>query len=191
MNRLSAVLLAGGESRRMGRDKATLIYRETPLWQRQLEVLRQLKPDELFISGRTDPAWRPADAIFVADAPPSRGPLSGLVAAFNRTRGTHLLALAVDMPGMTADYLRSLWHLAGPGRGVLPMTGERSEPLAAIYPVEASVYFHEALAGPDFSLQSIVSRLLKAEMLRGFPTAPQEQTRFRNLNTIADLSERE
>ena len=39
---LSAVLLAGGESRRMGQDKATLEFRGGPLWQRQLELLDQL-----------------------------------------------------------------------------------------------------------------------------------------------------
>ena len=74
----SAVLLAGGESRRMGKDKATLSYRGKPLWQIQLELLRQLTPQEIFVSARSDPDWRPADIQFVADDPPSRGPLSGL-----------------------------------------------------------------------------------------------------------------
>ena len=43
---ISAVLLAGGESRRMGQDKATLLFRGKPLWQIQLELLRKLEPAE-------------------------------------------------------------------------------------------------------------------------------------------------
>ena len=71
---ISAVLLVGGESRRMGQDKATLTWNGRPLWQKQVEVLRQLGADELLISGRTDPEWRPTDMIFVPDVAPSCGP---------------------------------------------------------------------------------------------------------------------
>src|SRR5438094_3891549 len=134
---ISAVLLAGGESRRMGEDKATLLFHGKPLWQIQLELLRKLDPAEIFVSARTDPAWRPDDVQFVADDSPSRGPLSGLAASLNLMRGTHLLALAIDMPFMSESYLRSLCLEIEPGRGVLPKIDNRAEPLAAIYPREA------------------------------------------------------
>ena len=52
--KISAVLLAGGESRRMGKDKATLSFQGKPLWQIQLELLRQLMPQEIFVSARSD-----------------------------------------------------------------------------------------------------------------------------------------
>ena len=117
---ISAVLLAGGESRRMGEDKATLLFRGKPLWQIHLELLRKLDPAEIFVSARTDPAWRPDDVQFVADDSPSRGPLSGLAASLNLMRGTHLLALAIDMPFMSESYVRSLCLEIEPRRGVLP-----------------------------------------------------------------------
>src|SRR5213083_1788480 len=107
-NDISAVLLAGGESRRMGRDKATLLFRGKPLWQIQLELLRNLEPAEIFVSARADPAWRPADVQFVPDELPSRGPLSGLTATLARIRSSHLLVLAIDMPSIDEDHLRCL-----------------------------------------------------------------------------------
>src|SRR5262249_47766300 len=103
---ISAVLLTGGESRRMGRDKATLQFRGRPLWQIQLELLRNLELFEIFVSARTDPSWRPKDLRFVADIRPSQGPLSGLAACLAQMHTTHLLALAIDMPFMTENYLR-------------------------------------------------------------------------------------
>src|SRR6266545_4998317 len=134
--KISAVLLAGGESRRMGKDKATLLFHGTPLWQTQLELLRQLEPTEIFVSARTDPVWRPADVQFVADNSPSRGPLSGLAASLAKMCTKHLLALAIDMPFMTEKYLRFLCGQIEPGCGVLPKIDNRAEPLAAIYPRE-------------------------------------------------------
>src|SRR6478736_448780 len=103
---ISAVLLAGGESRRMGKDKATVLFRGKPLWEVQLGLLRKLNPSEILLSAKTDPSWRPGDVQFVADDLPSRGPLSGLAASLARIRTTHLLALAIDMPFMSENFLR-------------------------------------------------------------------------------------
>lgn len=184
---ISAVLLAGGESRRMGKDKATLPFRGKSLWQIQLNLLRKLEPAEIFISARTDPAWRPRDVHFVADDSPSRGPLSGLAAALARMRAKHLLALAIDMPFMTEKYLRFLCSQIEPGRGVLPKIDNRAEPLAAIYPQEALANVQSALSGKDFSVQTVTGRLAAAGKLQVMPVLSQERKLFLNLNELADL----
>ncbi len=183
----SAVLLAGGESRRMGKDKATLSYRGKPLWEIQLELLRQLTPQEIFVSARSDPDWRPADIQFVADDPPSRGPLSGLAASLDRMSTSHLLALAIDMPWMNNKYLEFLCAQIEPGRGVVPKIGDRAEPLAAIYPREAAIDFHRALTGTDFSLQTLVRHLFAAGRLREVSIVEQERKLFRNVNESSEL----
>jgi molybdopterin-guanine dinucleotide biosynthesis protein A len=184
---ISAVLLAGGGSRRMGKDKATLLFRGTPLWQIQLELLRKLEPVEVFVSARTDPVWRPAGVQFVADSPPSRGPLSGLAAALAQMRAKHLLALAIDMPFITEKYLRFLYRQIEPGCGVLPKIDNRAEPLAAIYPQEALANVQSALSGNDFSLQTVTGRLVAAGKLRVIPVTSQERELFLNANEPADL----
>jgi len=184
---ISAVLLTGGESRRMGRDKATLQFRGRPLWQIQLELLRNLELFEIFVSARTDPSWRPKDVRFVADIRPSRGPLSGLAACLAQMHTTHLLALAIDMPFMTENYLRYLFAKMEASRGVVPKIGNRAEPLAAIYPWEAEIDFRSALTGADFSLQSLTRRLVETGKLRAIPVTEQEQGFFLNVNEPADL----
>ena len=184
---ISAALLAGGESRRMGQDKATLVFHGKPLWQIQLDLLRKLRPREIFLSARTDPGWRPADVHFVPDQTPSRGPLSGLAATLARIQTDHLLALAIDMPLMTEDFLRSLCGVIKPSCGVAPMIGDRAEPLAAIYPKGADGDVIAALSGPDFSLQSLAKRLTAAGKLRLVSVSKNEENYFRNFNRPGDF----
>jgi len=184
---LSAVLLAGGESRRMGNDKATFVFRGKPLWQVQLETLQKLRPKEIFVSARIDPPWRREDVLFVADLPPSRGPLSGLAASMNQMTTTHLLALAIDMPWMTNEYLELLCAQMEPGRGVLPKIDDRAEPLAAIYPRQAAIETSKTLAGTDFSLRSLAFDLVAVGKLRAVPVRQQEEKFFRNINELSDL----
>jgi len=171
----------------MGEDKATLLFQGEPLWQIQLGLLRKLEPAEIFVSARTNPAWRPADAEFVSDAFPSRGPLSGLAASLERISTRHLLALAIDMPWMTRNYLKFLCAEIEPGRGVVPKIAKRVQPVAAIYPREAASDFRQALTGTDFSLQSLVRDLIRAGKLREKSVPEQEKKLFHNVNAPSDI----
>lgn len=186
---ISAVLLAGGESRRMGRDKATLLFYDKPLWRIQLELLQKLEPAEIFVSARTDPAWRPAGVRFVADDPPSRGPLSGIAASLAQMHTAHLLTLAIDLPFMSEKYLKFLCNQIEAGVGVLPKIGNRAEPLAAIYPIQARAAFESALAGADFSLQTLTGRLVDAGELREISVTTEEKRLFRNVNELSDVAD--
>ncbi|MEY2483976.1 MAG: molybdenum cofactor guanylyltransferase [Verrucomicrobiota bacterium] len=185
----SAVLLAGGESRRMGRDKAGIVFGGEPLWRRQLRVLRDLSPEKVFVSARTESSWLPDDTELLLDEPPSRGPLSGLTKALIQMQTSHLLVLAVDMPFVTREQLRLLCTMVSEGRGVVPVIGERTEPLAAIYPREAAPEFIAALAGTDFSLQRLISKLVAAGKMRTFLVPEQDQRLYLSLNEPNDLKE--
>ena len=185
----SALLLAGGESRRMGRDKATIEIDGQPLWERQLEVLRVIGPEKIFISARTRPSWLPADTELLLDEPPSRGPLSGLTKALSVMRSTHLLVLAVDMPFMTSERLRSLCDLAHVGKGVVPVIRGRAEPLAAIYSAEVAGDFAAALIGSDFSLQRLVQKLVVDQKVQLFPVAAEDEHFYRSVNEPGDIKE--
>lgn len=187
---IGAVLLAGGQSRRMGRDKAAILFRGKPLWQIQLDLLQKLQPAEIFVSARTDPAWRPSDLTFVPDELPSRGPLSGVTATLARIQSSHLLVLAIDMPFINEDHLRYLCDKIEPGRGVLPMIGNRAEPLAAIYPIEARVDFVNALSGLDFSMRTLTNKLVKIGRLRVIRVSEEKELFYRNLNQPDDLYDR-
>jgi molybdopterin-guanine dinucleotide biosynthesis protein A len=185
----SALLLAGGESRRMGRDKATLDFDGRPLWKRQLELLRTLGPEKIFVSARTPPSWLPDEVGLLLDDPPSRGPISGLTKALAASGTTHLIVFAVDMPFMSAGEFRRLLELATEGCGVVPIIGERAEPLAAIYPATAARDFQAALAGQDLSMQSVVRRLAQIGKVKLSEVPDAGANLYRSVNEPGDLKE--
>ena len=184
---LSAVLFAGGESRRMGRDKATLEWQGRPLWEWQIEKLRVLQPEKIFLSARSDLHWRPPDMELILDTRPSRGPLSGLMAALTAIETDHLLALAVDMPFIKTEHLRHLCELARVGMGVVPMINGTAEPLSAIYPKEARAIFLEACRTDDFSLQPIIRKLIDLNLLTEMPVSDSAREFYRSINETKDL----
>ncbi|NKJ22397.1 molybdenum cofactor guanylyltransferase [Dyella sp. SG609] len=101
--RCLGVVLAGGLSSRMGRDKALLSWRGRPLIEHQLEVLREAGVDEARVSG-----MRP-DYQGVADATPQAGPLGGLAGIAQAVIGdADLLVIPVDMPLLQANLLQRL-----------------------------------------------------------------------------------
>jgi molybdopterin-guanine dinucleotide biosynthesis protein A len=183
---LSAVLLVGGESTRMGRDKATLEWSGVPLWECQLAKLRVFTSD-IFLSSRFAVPWRPEDVHLVVDQPPSRGPLSGLVASLAIMQTDCLLVLAVDMPFITPSQLKKLCDQAQPGIGAVPVVNGKLEPLMAIYPKSAESIFGQALNGADYSLQRPVRRLARLELIREIPVAARSACFYRSINYPADL----
>jgi len=184
---LTAALLAGGDSRRMGSEKAALLIDGQPLWRRQWRMLRQLPADAVWLCVRQEPAWRTPDMEVVLDEPPSQGPLSGLAAAFGQLRSSHLLSLAVDLPQMTPAHLEKLWAAARPGCGVIPTQGDYFEPLCAVYPVEAAAVAQQALRAEDASLQRFATKLISEKLARPYSVAPEEKPLYHNLNSPSDL----
>jgi molybdopterin-guanine dinucleotide biosynthesis protein A len=183
----TAVLFVGGLSLRMGQDKATLDFNGEPLWARQIRLLRELQPDALVISARERPAWSPSEIKVVLDAPPSCGPLSGLVATLQRMQTTHLLALAIDLPQMHVEHLLKLQTLAKPNLGCVPSNEDFFEPLAAIYPVAAKEIAADALTKGKLSLQNFVQQLVREGLVETYSLSDLEKSFYRNMNTPADL----
>ena len=193
MRPFAAVLLAGGQSRRMGRDKALLALPDgRRLWERQLAVLRELGPAELMISGRRKDGFA-AEVPCLEDEVPGGGPLGGIAAALGAMRAERLVVLAVDLPAMTAGFLRGLLvaaegSVSGVGTGVVPQ-GEDGffEPLAAVYPKSALAEARARLRGGELAMQRFVRRLVETGEVAARRIGPEETLLFANWNRPEDV----
>lgn len=185
----SAVLLTGGKSTRMGRNKALIEIKGVPLWQRQLQILEELAPTEIFLAGPSHSEWEGAVWIVVPDAQENAGPLGGLIGALRCCRTSLLLTLAVDLPQITSAYLRRLLDLCERDKGVVPM-GDRNrfEPLVAVYPRAARALAEELLAGGRYSLQNFAKLCTAHGLTNGHSIAPADASLFFNMNAPEDLA---
>ncbi len=183
--RWSAVLLAGGKSSRMGRDKAFLEIESQPLWRRQVATLTSMAPEQLMISGPPRPEWKAFEVV--SDEQANAGPLAGFATALRNCRRPHLLVLAVDLPCMTSEYLQSLLRLCAKDRGVVPWRDDRFEPLAAVYPKACLTLGETALRSGDYSMQNLVRRARDEGLVVEQSVSAAESPLFANLNSPADL----
>lgn len=184
----SAMLLAGGQSRRMGRDKARLEVEGTPLIVRQLALIRELAPEEVFIAARTTGDHAHLGVPVLADAFPGQGPLAGIERALAVARNPLVLVLAVDTPHMTAALLGRLLPEGAGSLGVVPRINGRIEPLAACYPRSAHSLAAERLDAGQNRVGDFALACVERGLVRFLDLAEGDAPRFANWNTPADIS---
>jgi len=189
MASLSAVLLAGGKSERMGQDKALLRLPGCGLllWQRQLRVLEELDPQEILWSGPERPGL-PEHIRVVTDTIRTAGPLAGVCACLRQAAAELVVVLAVDLPHMDAAYLKSLLCRCTPVRGVVPQLGDEFEPLAAVYPAMLRSLAADRLRQGRYAMQDFVHEAVRRELMEIVPVGAEDAAKFTNLNSPQDLS---
>lgn len=164
--RPAGLILTGGASRRMGRDKAAHPWAETTMLGAVCAALAPLCA-ELIIAAAADqrlPATPGVEPVVVRDPVPGQGPLRGLATglAAAAARG-HIAALTVatDMPLLSAAALEPLLGAAdraGPDAVVAARVGGVVQPLCAVYPVAIRVLAEELLAAGERSLRALLGR---------------------------------
>ena len=143
---LGGLVMAGGYSRRMGRDKAGLVYHGQPQWEWTRDRLREVV-DRVWISCREEQELG-APAERIPDPVPGQGPIGGFLAAHAAVPGQAWLAVACDLPRLDGAGLRTLVAARAPHllATVYASAEGLPEPLCAIYEPTVFPVLREALA---------------------------------------------
>ena len=184
-SRCSLVILAGGRSRRMGQDKATLPADDGTLIE---HLARRLAPvvDETIIAGGSVAA--PFEgARLVADRQPGLGPLSGMLAGFAAAKRRHVWVVACDLPDVEPALGGLLLALAGDYEAVVPRPDEEPEAVCALYVRDLAPRIEALLEAGGRSIKSLLDRSTVRYVTSDELRAVDPQLRsFRNINTPAD-----
>jgi molybdopterin-guanine dinucleotide biosynthesis protein A len=130
----SVVILAGGRSQRLGRDKSLLPLGGEPLLARTVARLAPLSDDLIVVTNHADryePLGLPVR--LVPDQRPGLGALMGIYSGLRAARHPLALAVACDMPFLNVSLLRYMLALAPDHDVVIPRLDGFLEPLHAVY----------------------------------------------------------
>jgi len=181
---LSGVVLAGGYSTRMGRDKARLSVAGEPLWRRQRRVLADVGAGRVVFALRAGQRRFSPGLEVVRDTWSGIGPMAGLHAALADCRTEWLAAVAVDLPRVEAAWFRRLARECGPGRGAVGVNADGFfEPFAAIYPRAVQVELARAAQSGRHSLQPVLRALVRAGRMRAVRISARAANGLLNWNS--------
>jgi len=191
---LTIVIQAGGESRRMGQDKALLPFLSQTLIERVVERVRPLA-DELLVTTNQPEAYGFLGLRLVPDLFPGRGALGGVYTALKSAAHPLVAIVACDMPfanpGLFAAERDLL--LSSEADITIPFSGEGLEPFHAVYRRETCLPASEAaLKAGNWRVDSwfgkVKVRILQPDEIQQYD--PQFLC-FRNVNTPEELTEAE
>ena len=186
--KVTAAILAGGKSQRMGRDKAGIVLANGVTFLQRTVALAADVCEDVIVVGRERPSdWPFAQTTFLPDEIPGAGPAGGLLTALRHSSGPILL-LACDMPALTADALRWLRERAALSPhtpGIAAVQGEQVEPLFALYRPACLPALEQRLAAGRRSLQGLLAALPFVFTEVPAPHRPA----LANINTPEELSE--
>ena len=189
---LTVAIQAGGESRRMGQDKALIPFLGQPLIQRLVTRMRPVAR-ELIVTTNRPEAYAFLNLVLFSDLRPGRGALGGLYTALASASEAMVGVVACDMPFANPEliaYQAQLLEAEG-ADVVIPLIADGYEPLHAVYRRASCLPAVEwALDNEQWKLISwfprVKVRALSAEECRAYDPL---QLAFANVNTPEEVAE--
>lgn len=179
----AGVLLAGGRSRRMGRDKAALPWRGGTLGEHQALTLARTGCWPLRIACRAEQAWTPAGFVRLEDPDGPGGALEAVIRALEQAASPVVVMLAIDLPQVRAEDLAALAEAARiSGLSVVPRGPGGFEPLAAAWHRSALPLLRASVPA-RVPLRETCVQLETAGLLRAREIAAGEAGWLVNVNT--------
>lgn len=190
---ITAAVLAGGRSMRMGVDKTLLPVDGEPLLARVVEAVGAVCAHTIVVTNRPEAlaeAGLSPDVPVLTDEVAYQGPLGGLVTALKDAPDDWVLAVAADMPWLQPALVRALWDARDGAQVVVPLAEKGPEPLLALYHRDCLPVARKVLASGRRRLVAMFGDLKVVEV-------PVEELRdvdpgllsLFNVNTPEDLLE--
>lgn len=179
----SVVVLTGGASSRMGRDKASLTYEGESFLERLCREFSNC--NELLISGLEPPAQLPEHARFIADEVEGRGPAEGVLTALKHCSSDLLVTLGCDMPLYNMRFALKLTGCLAPWEdAIVPKTPDgRLHMIGAAYRKRCAPQLLRQMQNGCLCLRHMLPAS-KTGIYRA--DTPEDMRALRNINTPQD-----
>ena len=132
MYEISGIILSGGKSSRMGRDKASLPFPHKPMIEIMIDKLSVLFNELMIVTANPD-LYSKYGIRTVEDVIPQHGPLGGIYTGLLFSKNHYNFIIACDMPFLNPDLVRYMVQKINGYDLVVPEYGDQLQPLCAIY----------------------------------------------------------
>lgn len=193
---LGSAVLTGGQSQRMGHDKALLTVRGQLILERTLAVLRLVADDTVIVGVR--PEYHGRGAEVVADRYPGSAALGGIATALETSGCERVLVVACDMPFLSSAILLAMARLDCDYDALVPVT-ERApssrqatmyHSLHAIYSRSCLPAMRTAIEAQEFRISTVLEQLRVVRLPEAWMRARDPRLRtLVNVNTPEELAE--
>jgi len=176
----TAIIMAGGKSRRMGRDKSMLAVNGEPVIK---HIFKQLHPhfSQVLVSSDDVSRYSFLGVQVVPDGDTGKGPLMGIASALRVSAREVNFVIACDIPEVDISFVRQMVRESKGFDVVMPQTGPSSyEPLFAVYKKSTLVAIDESIISGNYK---ILDPLKKCKV--NYVELPQAE-QIKNLNTMKD-----
>lgn len=184
---MTAVVIAGGKSRRMKSDKAFVTVGGTPLIERVLRVITPLF-SEVFINSNTPEAYAGWNIPVFPDISPHKGALGGIYTALTHSRTEYTFCVACDMPDLNPHLIQFMQEQMKDYDVLIPSAPDGYHPLHAIYSNRCRKIIETLLEENQLKIAMLFDRVptryLTSQQIRQFD--PNFES-FANLNTLEEL----
>jgi molybdopterin-guanine dinucleotide biosynthesis protein A len=186
---ITGVILGGGQSRRMGRDKRRLHWEGEPFLDRVCRLMSALFEEVLVVTAQEDYDCSHLPVRLVTDNIPHKGSLGGLYTGLIEAKNTLTFVVACDMPLLLKESISRLCLLSHSDVVVVKLsTG--LQPLHARYSKGCAPIIEQMIHEGDLKLQHLVTHSgLSVEIIEEslFDDIDPYRESFMNINTPADL----
>lgn len=183
---LTGIILAGGESRRIGKDKSKIIYNNVPLIEYPINLFNKFC-NEIIISADTH-KLQEYNYIKVPDEVGKFGPLAGIYSCLKRSSNHLNIVTSCDMPLIKDELISYIIENSNGFDLIMPYYNFHYEPLCAIYTKSLIPVIEDLFSKNDYSPLSLipVCNFNKLEITENIPFFTKNI--FSNVNTISDLN---
>ncbi|MCB0402264.1 MAG: molybdenum cofactor guanylyltransferase [Flavobacteriales bacterium] len=179
--KLTAIILAGGKSARMGEDKAWIELEDEPMIQRVINILQPVADQLLIVANH--PSYEKLGYPVCYDEQPGMGPLMGIYTGLKHVKTSKNLIVSCDVPYLTVEFLEELIRQAQGCDICIPVKDGQSHQLIGVFSRSCMNSFKKDLDNGHLKLRTAFERLnLKLMDADAF-----DARIFTNINTRDDL----
>ena len=190
---VGVAILAGGKSRRMGEDKASLRLQQKPMISHVLDRVSPIGAHDIVIVSNTPEKYDKFGVRSIADSVPDCGPIGGILSAFEHTKQDNLIIVGCDMPLLIPDVLNLLIQRQKPTESayhaVIPREGKKCHYLHGLYHRSCKPYIIENITENQLSISKLLENLaVRYVDEKDYAHIPRAICSFTNINTPHDLA---